>query len=206
MNSVDVFADISCPFTYVGLRSLVERRAAASSPTTLIVHAWPLEWVNGHPVDPDAVASEIAALREAVAPELFTGFNRHAFPTTTLPALALCARAYRAGVDTGETIALAVRVALFEHGRDVSDPAVLREIALAHGVDPVETERDRADVERDYEDGRARGVVGSPYFIIENEGFFCPALEISHHDGRFAVALDSAAYEDFVARALRVGS
>lgn len=202
MNPIEVFADVSCPFTYVGLRSLVDRRAAARSSVRIVAHAWPLEWVNGHPVSAVAVAPEIAALRESVAPELFAGFDPATFPTTTLPALALCARAYRAGVDTGEAVALAVRVALFEHGLDVADASVLRDLAVDHGLDPTETELDRAAVAADYEAGRQRGVVGSPYFIVGGDGFFCPALEITKDGDEFSVAFDAPAFEDFVARAL----
>ncbi|MBK5289619.1 MAG: DsbA family protein [Acidimicrobiia bacterium] len=204
MSVIEVFADISCPFTYVGLRSLVDRRAAVGSANRIVVHAWPLEWVNGRGVTAEAVAPEISALRASVAPELFAGFNPETFPVTTLPALALCARAYRTGVDTGEAVALATRIALFEQGLDVSDPEVLHDLALAHDLDPTETDSDRADVAREYEDGKTRGVVGSPYFIVDGGGFFCPSLEISKQDGEFSVVLDTKAFEDFVSRAFRV--
>ena len=35
----------------------------------------------------------------------------------------------------------------------------------------------------DWEEGRCRGVVGSPYFFLGREGFFCPSLDIERVDG-----------------------
>jgi hypothetical protein len=52
----------------------------------------------------------------------------------------------------GERFSLAVRNALFEEGLDVSDPGVLHELCLAHGV-PDATEADRSTVARDFSEG-----------------------------------------------------
>ena len=82
---VDVWADVVCPFTHVGLVRLTQRRDAAGTDTRFRAHAWPLEWVNGRPLDPTFVAEEIAALRDQVAPELFAGFAVAAFPATSVP-------------------------------------------------------------------------------------------------------------------------
>ena len=71
---VEVFAEVACPFTHVGLRRFVAERAAGGAARPLVVRAWPLEWVNGHPLDAHHVRAEIDALRETVAPELFAGF------------------------------------------------------------------------------------------------------------------------------------
>ena len=49
---IEVFADIWCPFTHVGLRALAEERAhRGRTDVTLWVRAWPLELVNGAPMD-----------------------------------------------------------------------------------------------------------------------------------------------------------
>ena len=53
MPVIEVFADVACPFTHIGLRRLVEQRAALGrDDVTLLVRAWPLELVNGKPLDP----------------------------------------------------------------------------------------------------------------------------------------------------------
>src|SRR5690242_6146421 len=116
---IEVFADIVCPFTHVGLRRLREARAQRHGKTPIRVHAWPLEFVNGQPVDRHLVAHEIAALRASVAPELFTGFDGASWPATSIPAFGLVANAYGHEDATGEAITFAVRDALFEQGLDI---------------------------------------------------------------------------------------
>ena len=196
---VDVWADVVCPFTHVGLVRLTGRRDAAGADTQFRAHAWPLEWVNGQPLDPGFVADEIAALRETVAPDLFTGFDRAVFPASSVPALALTAAAYACGVAAGERAALAVRHALFERGLDVSEPEVLA--TLADELDLGDLPGDPDAVRAEFDAGRACGVVGSPYFVVRDEGFFCPSLQISHDDDGFVVEFDTAAFEDFARRA-----
>ncbi len=50
---IEVFADIWCPFAHVGLRAIDEQRAQAGRGDVAIwVRAWPLELVNGAPLDP----------------------------------------------------------------------------------------------------------------------------------------------------------
>ncbi|MGZ4680594.1 MAG: DsbA family oxidoreductase, partial [Ilumatobacteraceae bacterium] len=68
MTPIEVFADITCPFTYVSLRWLVAARDARHATTAFRVRAWPLEWINGRPLPPETVAQEVAALRGRVAP------------------------------------------------------------------------------------------------------------------------------------------
>jgi predicted DsbA family dithiol-disulfide isomerase len=196
---VDVWADVVCPFTHVGLARLTQRRDAAGTDTRFRVHAWPLEWVNGAPLDPAFVAEEIAALRAQVAADLFTGFDPDAFPATSVPAFALTAAAYARGPEVGERTALAVRHALFERGLDVSEPEVLAALADELGVGDLAADEDA--VRAEYDAGRARGVVGSPYFVVRDEGFFCPSLRISHGDAGFAIAFDVEAFEDFARNA-----
>ena len=50
MTTVEVFADITCPFTHVGLKQVVGHVAEMREPADVIVRAWPLEWVNGTPL------------------------------------------------------------------------------------------------------------------------------------------------------------
>src|SRR4051812_44589210 len=70
VTRIEVFADIVCPFTHVGLRRLLEARPATGRRMSVRVRAWPLELVNGTPVAADLAAREIEALRAGVAPHL----------------------------------------------------------------------------------------------------------------------------------------
>ena len=198
-RQIEVFADVVCPFTHVGLRRLVAARAQRHRDDVAIrVRAWPLELVNGEPVPRELLVEEIAELRETVAPDLFTGFAPEHFPMSSLPALALGATAYRTDVEQGERVSLALREALFEHGRDLADPAELLRIAQRSGLDDFRA--GEADVRADYAQGRARGVVGSPHFFVEGEGFFCPTLAIERVDGHLSISFDAEAFDQFIGR------
>ena len=197
---VTVFAELTCPFTHVGLRRLIARREESTSPARFLVLAWPLEWVNGEAMDPAFAALEIAALRTEVAPDLFRGFDPKTFPRTSLPALALASLAYTVDLATGESVSLALRDAVFEQGIDIAHASVLSAIASAHGLDVRDADPDA--VRAEYDEGRRRGVVGSPYFIVEGVGYFCPSLDITHVGDEFSIRFDAPAFEDFAARAL----
>lgn len=200
MAVIEVFADVRCPFTHVGLRRLVERREAQHADVTLAVRAWPLELVNGEPLDAGLIGEEIQALRRQVAPELFAGFTSEAFAATSLPALALTAAAYDRGPSTGEAVALALRWALFEVGRDIADADVLADIARAFDVTWSEGEAAERVLD-EWRDGRRRRVIGSPHFFVGGEGWFCPVLDISHDGGGLRVVESAPALDTLLERA-----
>lgn len=201
MTTIEVFADVSCPFTHVGLRRLVEARSAAGrDDVVLVVRSWPLEVVNGHPLDPVFIDEEVVDIRAQVAPDLFAGFRRDAFPASSLPALALTAAAYRVGPATGEAVALRLRDLLFEEGVDVADPSVLAQVATDAGVpSPFD---DHAAVLADHAEGVERGVIGSPHFFLPGgDGMFCPSLEVGRDEaGHLHVAVETDALERFLER------
>jgi predicted DsbA family dithiol-disulfide isomerase len=196
---IEVFADVLCPFTHVGLLRFVERREAAGrSDVRLWVRAWPLEVVNGSPLDAHFVAEEVVEIRAQAVPGSFAGFREDAFPSSSLPALALANAGYRRSVEVGEAVSLELRHLVFEEGVDVTDPAVLGGVAAAHGIEVLP-----ADVEAvlaDHAEGRERGVVGSPYFITAAGGFFCPALDVGRDArGHLRISADPEGFDQFVA-------
>jgi predicted DsbA family dithiol-disulfide isomerase len=199
ISTIEVFADVRCPFTHVGLRRLVARRCELGRDEPhLWIRAWPLELVNGKPLDADLIVAEAEALRGQVTPELFAGITPSTFGSTSLPVLALANAAYGVSMATGEAVSLALRDAVFEAGLDVGSPEVLSAIAARCGIPPV-TDGDRAQVRADWSEGQERGVIGSPHFFVGGRGFFCPSLEIRHEGGRFDVRFDDAALDDFLA-------
>ena len=203
---IEVFADIWCPFTHAGLRMLAQERARRGRNDVVFhVRAWPLELVNGAPMDGHHAAERAAALRAQVAPGLFHGLDPARFPRTTLPALALVGRAYRIDHHLGERAAFAVRDAIFEHAMDIAADDVLQALAddLAVGVP------DAADHElvlADYEEGRARGVIGSPHFFAHGQNAFCPALNISRDaNDQLVIAADQQRLAEFFDLCLSTG-
>ena len=202
MTTIEVFADVRCPFTHVGIRRFLERRDAAGGGPTLIVRAWPLELVNDAPMDPDKIGEEIDAIRDQVAPDLFTAFTPARFAATSLPALELAAIAYEAAPELGEAVSVALRWAQFEDGLDIADPTVLASIADDHDLAAPPMDGDVPRTRRDWAQGQAVGVIGSPHFLVGGEAFFCPGLDISHTDAGFAIQPDVETFDRFIDAAL----
>ena len=197
--TVEVFADVTCPFAHVGLRRFVARRAERGfSRPILRVRAWPLELVNGKSLEPSVVAQHVDELREQVAPDLFGRFAPELVPASSMPALELVAAAYELDDSVGEQVSLLVRDALFEQGLDIGDAEVLAEIAAAQGIS-VRTEDARRIVVHDYEEGRRRAVRGSPEFFLDGHGWYCPSLHIEKADDTLRIQPDVETVEAFLA-------
>jgi len=196
---VEVFADVSCPYAHVGLSRFVDRRRATGRHDLMLrVRAWPLELVNGQPLDVDHLAEVIDDLRGQVSPNLFMRFDPAQLPSTTLPALDLVSDAYGISLASGERASLAVRDALFERGQDVSDPAVLARLRADLRLPPAGP-ASRDDVLADWAEGQSRGVIGSPHFFVDGADFFCPALDIQREEHRVHIRPDVAGFNQFFA-------
>lgn len=198
MKTVEVFADVRCPFAHVGLRRLAGRLAATGADVSLWVRAWPLELVNGAPLEGALIAEEVDELRDQVAPDLFAGFDPSCYPATSLPALGLAASAYRQDSILGWRASLMLRDAMFEHGRDIAQPEELARVA--HDLElggPLDGARAVLD---DWEEGRRRGVIGSPHFFVDGDSFFCPSLRIERIDGHLHIGFDEEEFASFVER------
>jgi 2-hydroxychromene-2-carboxylate isomerase len=201
MDEITVFADVACPFAYVGLSRIAAYRGRMGAGLTPIhVRAWPLEVVNGEPLSGASLVPKIEALRRGVAPELFQGFSPEAFPTTSQPALAAEHAAYRAGLDKGLGFSLAIRRLLFEEGADIGDPVVVAALIERASL-PEVTGPDRAAVADDHEEGLRRGVQGSPHFFTPRGSFFCPTLDIEHRGQGYEVSFDAEGFDAFVSSA-----
>jgi predicted DsbA family dithiol-disulfide isomerase len=199
MVVIEVFADVACPFTHVGLRRFIERRAELGrSDVVLRVRAWPLEIVNGEPLDARFIAEEVDDIRRQIAPSMFERFAEGSFPATSLPALTLAAAAYDKDLALGERMSLALRDLLFEQGVDIADIEILGRLAADHDVH-VDLS-DTRPVAADHAEGVARGVIGSPHFFTPAGGFFCPALEV-HRDagGHLRITADTTGFDRFMA-------
>lgn len=191
MSTVEVFADVLCPFTHVGLHTLIDRRAdRGRAEPRLRIRAWPLELVNSRPLAADHVAAEIVAMRRSVRPDLFAGFSTDTFPATSMTAFALTAAADRTGDPVLiEEVGMALRDAVFEQGADIGRPDVVGAVAARFGLTPLDAEATAAAVRADWDEGKRRGVVGSPHFFTpDGKSWFCPGLAISRDEaGGFVV-------------------
>jgi len=192
---IEVFADVGCPFAHLGLLAIVEECARRHSDVTLRVRSWPLELVNGRPLDAVFIAEEVDEIRPQIPPGRFRNFSSEAFPGSTMAAMELSVAAYDIDDRTGQAVALALRDALFEQGINVGEPEALAKVAADHGVpwppDAAAATSLHQRVRDDWAEGVGRGVVGSPHFFTSDGGFFCPALDISRDQhGHLNVATD----------------
>lgn len=200
MQTIEVYADITCPFTHVGLKRVVQHVSEMSEPAEVIVRAWPLEWVNHRPLAVDAVLVKAAALADQLGVDDFSGLSADAWPNSTIAALNLVACAYERDAATGLALSLEVRAALFERSQDVGDPDVLAHIAATHHL-PAPTDATSDAVQADYDGGLARGVRGSPHFYVASHDFFCPALDLGHDaEGHLTARFDADMLADFFTR------
>ena len=178
-------------------KKVVEELIDLDGDVEIVIRAWPLEWVNGAPLEAAAVEAKIAALRLQLGTDDFNNFCGDVWPTTTIPALNLAAAAFDIDVSTGLAVSLALREALFEEGLDVGDLAVLSSVAEQFGLEPPSIEVD-ARVQADYAEGQRRGVRGSPDFWLGDEAFFCPALTLGHDDEGLTAEFDTEGFGDFL--------
>lgn len=202
-HSIDVYADVSCPFAHYSLRRFSERRSSSvANGPRLRVRGWPLELANGEPLEATKVADEVTDLRAQVAGDLFTGFDPAAFPPTTITVLGAATLAYDQGLEVGEAFNLAIRDELFEHGHAIGQSEVLHEVAAQFGLAVPDDDAARAAVEADYAEGKRRGVTGSPFFIVDGTPFFCPGLDIERRGEHLHIEIDDDELAPFIDRAL----
>ncbi len=196
---LEVFADITCPFTHVGLKKVISLLADRGTDVEIIVRAWPLEWVNDAPLEAGPVAQKIQALQQQLGIDDFGGFRDDTWPTSTIPALNLAAAAFAVDAATGLRVSLALRAALFEDGLDISDAAVLASLAATEGLPTPGTEPAQGVLD-DYAEGQRRGVRGSPDFWVGEDEFFCPALRLGHENGHLTAEFDADGLQGFLDR------
>ena len=187
---VDVWSDVACPWCYIGKRRL---EAAIDGfehgeDVEVVWHSFELD--PGAPVPPVETASvalarkygggpdQIAAMQERVSAlaaeegldyQLDRTLHLNTRDAHRLVHLAL----QTGGPQLQGRLKEALLDAYFVQARDVTDRAVLRELAEGVGLDGAEVERvldsDRYDaaVTSDVEQARAYGASGVPFFVVD---------------------------------------
>lgn len=181
---IDLFADIACPWCYIGESRLA--KALADRPDLQVTWRWnpyqlqPDMPPGGMPWEqfaaakfgaPDQAAAMFEQVRQVGADEgLELNFQRISHAPNTADAHRLILHA--AGQGSAREMAEALFHAYFGEGENVSDGDVLTRVAADVGLDAAEVERMLAsgegleDVSASQENAARLGISGVPFYIF----------------------------------------
>ena len=115
MPYIEVFADVACPFTHVGLRRLAAHRDTfGRDDVVLRVLAWPARARERPSHRPGRGHRGDRRVGRDAAADLFARYSEASFPATSMPALDLAHAAAHVDDREGEQMSLALRTALLK--------------------------------------------------------------------------------------------
>jgi predicted DsbA family dithiol-disulfide isomerase len=184
---VEIWSDVVCPWCYIGKRRFEKALEAFPHEVEVVFRSFELdpsapvggaersvESLGRRYGGVDRVLTMQERVREEAAAEGLSFRLGETLHVNTVDAHRLLHLALEQhGPEVQARLKEALMSAYFEDARDVSDPAVLREVALAAGLDTARVEAllagdgyadaVRADVAR----ASAYGATGVPFFVIE---------------------------------------
>ena len=180
--AIEVFADIACPWCYIGERHL--DAALRQRPGVTVVRRWHPYLLNPDLPRRGVPWADFAAQKFGGADRARAMFGRVveagaaagiAFDFERMPVAPNTRDAHRLIVAAGDrAFPLVDRLfrAYFEEAADVTDPDVLTALAVEAGMDAgdarrvVTTDAHAADVDRSVEVARRSGVQGVPLYLV----------------------------------------
>ena len=188
---VEVFADVSCPFAHVGLRRFVEQRALVLTgrprPSSPRVAARARQWLSARsPNRPRHMSRSFATKSHPIsspASTLDRSPNRHSRRWDWRPphiGSAIASgngSAWRYAMLSSKPAATSATRRYSERSRPNRESSV----PTSDAVDAVIA---------DWEEGKRRGVRGSPEFFVKGRGYFCPTLDITRVGGQLHIVRD----------------
>jgi predicted DsbA family dithiol-disulfide isomerase len=181
---IDLFADVVCPWCFVGSERLERAIAGLTTlkrPVVITHHPFLLD-PNAPPEGDDVPArlrrkygvppEQLWARLEAEARksdlELDLSKQRWSYPTARAHTLIR----HAAAKGTQRSLVRALYSAYFQQARNIHDPAVLTEVAAPHGFDADEvvrltsSEAELAETREDARAAAAAGIDGVPFFVF----------------------------------------
>lgn len=179
-----VYSDYVCPFCYLGRRSLEQYEAQRGEPLALDWRPFDLRAdrrTPGGEIDPAAedgkddayyerAKENVRRLQERYGAEMSLDIARD---VDSLPAQLVSYHVKEHEPDRWRPFDEAIFEALWVDGRDIGDPAVLRELARAVGLDAdlvdaaLADEQLRDELTEQFEAARRHGVTGVPTFAYD---------------------------------------
>ena len=178
---VDLFADIVCPWCYLGSERLERVLASLGRPARIVHHPFlldpntpeagddiPARLRRKYGVPPERLWARLEAEARKSDLELDLSKQRLSFPTARAHTLLR----FAAAKGTQRALVRALYRANFQDARNINDPAVLAEIAVPHGFTADEVARlgaDEAALAETRDEARAAagaGIDGVPFFVF----------------------------------------
>jgi predicted DsbA family dithiol-disulfide isomerase len=189
---IEIWSDVVCPWCYIGKRRIESALAEFEHADQVEVHWRSYQLDPGAPTVPTESTSLMLARKygqsvagakqmqdrvEAVAAEEGLVYRlSETLHLNTVDAHRLIHLAHRqGGNDLQGRVKEALLHAYFTEARDVADHAVLREVAVAAGLDPSRVEEVLGsrefenDVHADVEQAQAYGASGVPFFVVDEK-------------------------------------
>jgi predicted DsbA family dithiol-disulfide isomerase len=206
---IDVWADIACPWCYIGERRLAKARAQRPDIETAVrwmpfqlqpdLPAAGLPWSEFAPAKFGGWEQANAAFARVAEAGAADGIEFRFDRITRAPNTAAAHRLVLLAQERGaaDPVIEALFAAYFTEGLDVADPATLRDIAARSGLDAdeaaewLESGSGSFEVEQAQRLARGMGVTGVPLYIFD--GRF--ALSGAQPGEEFVAYLDVAARE-----------
>lgn len=189
---IEIWSDVVCPWCYIGKRRIENALAEFAHADEVEVHWRSYQLDPGAPTEPTEDTTTMLARKygqspagakqmqdrvEAVAAEEGLIYRlSETLHLNTVDAHRLIHLAHeQGGNDLQGRVKEALLKAYFTEARNVADHEVLREVAVAAGVDATRVDEVLAgtefttDVHADVEQARAYGASGVPFFVIDQK-------------------------------------
>jgi predicted DsbA family dithiol-disulfide isomerase len=178
---IDVFADVVCPWCFVGSERLERVLTGLGLPVVVTHHPFlldpntppegddvPARLRRKYGVPPEQLWARLEAEARKSDLELDLSKQRWSYPTARAHTL------IRKAADKGTQRALvrALYSAYFQQARNIHDPSVLAEVAAPHGFEADEValltsdERELAETREEARAAAAAGIDGVPFFVF----------------------------------------
>ncbi|MDQ0822894.1 putative DsbA family dithiol-disulfide isomerase [Arthrobacter sp. V4I6] len=186
---IEIWSDVACPWCYIGKRRF-ETALAAFPHRDSVEVMW-----RSYQLDPtlpdhyEGTELDYLSTRKGMAPDQVSGMFEHVaaqakgeglnyrFEDVVVANSFTAHRLIHLAAAHSKQDAAKERLLSdhFEHGKDIGNQDYLTSLGLDLGIDAGEvaelfsTDKYAADVRQDFEDGRALGINGVPFFVIDRK-------------------------------------
>ena len=189
---IEIWSDVVCPWCYIGKRRIESALAEFAHADEVEVHWRSFQLDPGAPTEPTEGTATMLARKygqspegakqmqdrvEAVAAEEGLVYRlADTLHLNTVDAHRVIHLAHQqGGIELQGRVKEALLEAYFTHARNVADHRVLREVAVATGLDPARVDEVlgsrefEQEVWADIEQAQAYGASGVPFFVIDQK-------------------------------------